>query len=64
MFALSGLSTQRVPANLRKVGPSRSLNATGAYSNQVDNWIGRIQNWVGQPFLVFKSKGGMESVQG
>ena len=62
MFGLSGLSTQRVSANLPKLDHDCSLNATGAHSNTVDNWLGEIPNRMGQPYPVFKPKGGFECV--
>jgi len=60
MFALIGLSTQRAPANLPKVGPSRSLNGTGAHSVTVNYQLGQIPSPLGQPYPVFFSKWGLE----
>jgi len=63
----SGLSMQRVPANMTKVGPNRLLNSRGAHSRAVNNQSGRISNRMGQPYPVFrtnKTNWGLSRVQG
>jgi len=64
MFARSGISTWRVLANLPNVGPNWPLNATGTHSDTFNSGLGKTPNRAGQPYPVFKSKWGLECVQG